>query len=66
MTSSRRPFPDRSGPNGPIVLARNPRRPQLSEYGAPPAEAPLPGRLLVALSRLHRAETRTPKAPGKE
>ncbi|WP_336486423.1 hypothetical protein [Methylobacterium nigriterrae] len=55
----------RSGRNGPIVLtgkpkARRPARGREDVLGAGALEAPLPGRLLVLLSRLHRAETARP------
>jgi hypothetical protein len=42
---------------------RKPNRPEAG-FGPPLPEAPLPGRLLVALSRLHRAETAA-KPPEK-
>ena len=62
MTSSSRSKSNQSGPQGPIVLVRKPNRPE--GFGSPLTEAPLPGRLLVALSRLHRAETAA-KPPEK-
>ena len=48
----------RSGPRGPVVVndAAAPVRPRDRIFGGPAPEGPLPGHLLVLLSRLHRAE----------
>ncbi|MGU3666569.1 hypothetical protein ACLBX9_20465 [Methylobacterium sp. A49B] len=53
MTKSRR-----SGPRGPVVVndAALPARPRERVFGGPTPDGPLPGRILVLLSRLHRAE----------
>ena len=61
---SSRPLPGQTGPHGPIVLARNANRRRDARFGSPLPDSPLPGRLLVALSRLHRAETTPPHANG--
>jgi len=62
---SRRPLPGQSGPLGPIVLAQSAKARRDARYGAPLPESPLPGRLLVALSRLHRAEGTPSLAAGQ-
>ena len=48
----------RSGPRGPVVVkvASVPVRPRDRLFGGPAPDGPLPGHLLVLLSRLHRAE----------
>ena len=53
MTKSRR-----SGPRGPVVVngAAVPARPRERIFGGPAPDGPIPGPLLVLLSRLHRAE----------
>ncbi|MCJ2134354.1 hypothetical protein MKK69_09850 [Methylobacterium sp. J-026] len=58
MTKSRR-----SGPRGPVVVneASGPSRPRDRLFGAPTPDGPLPGHLLVLLSRLHRAEAAPPE-----
>lgn len=50
--------PRRSGPKGPLVVKTIPVLPGPRErvFGGPAPDGPLPGRLLVLLSRLHRAE----------
>lgn len=58
----------RSARRRPPIVVRQEPRPDRRRPGRPPIldagalEAPLPGPLLVLLSRLHRAETR----PGEE
>ncbi|WP_243930663.1 hypothetical protein [Methylobacterium sp. J-076] len=59
---SNRPLPGQPGPHGPIVLAPPSPRRRDAHFGAPLPDSPLPGRLLVALSRLHRAEDAPAKA----
>ncbi len=53
MTKSRR-----SGPRGPVVVNDTSvrSRPRERIFGGPAPDGPLPGHLLVLLSRLHRAE----------
>ncbi|MHB2208988.1 hypothetical protein [Methylobacterium sp. CM6257] len=53
MTKSRR-----YGPRGPVVVNDASVLPQPRDriFGGPAPDGPLPGRLLVLLSRLHRAE----------
>ncbi|MEE7447074.1 hypothetical protein MRF4_04165 [Methylobacterium radiotolerans] len=53
MTKSRR-----SGPRGPVVVNDTSVHPRPREriFGGPAPDGPLPGHLLVLLSRLHRAE----------
>jgi hypothetical protein len=48
----------RSGPRGPVVVNDGavPPPPRERLFGEPAPDGPLPGRLLVLLSRLHRAE----------
>jgi hypothetical protein len=48
----------RSGPRGPVVVNDTAAisRPRERVFGGPAPEGPLPGHLLVLLSRLHRAE----------
>ncbi|MCJ2138883.1 hypothetical protein [Methylobacterium sp. E-066] len=48
----------RSGPRGPVVVNDGAVRPSPRErlFGGPAPDGPLPGRLLVLLSQLHRAE----------
>ena len=62
MTKSRR-----SGPKGPLVVRNIPVLPGPRErlFGGPAPDGPLPGRLLVLLSRLHRAEG-APQDPARE
>ena len=52
----------RSGPRGPVVVNDGAVLPPPRErlFGGPAPDGPLPGHLLVLLSRLHRAEA-TPK-----
>ncbi len=61
MTKSRR-----SGPRGPVVVneASGLSRPRERLFGGPTPEGPLPGHLLVLLSRLHRAEA-APSVPAE-
>lgn len=61
MTKSRR-----SGPRGPVVVNDTsvPSRPRERIFGGPAPDGPLPGHLLVLLSRLHRAEA-APKEAGE-
>ncbi|TXN05015.1 hypothetical protein FV242_05060 [Methylobacterium sp. WL64] len=53
MTKSRR-----SGPRGPAIVNDGavPPSPRERIFGGPAPDGPLPGHLLVLLSRLHRAE----------
>ncbi|MWV26192.1 hypothetical protein FVE89_30320 [Methylobacterium sp. 2A] len=64
MTKSRR-----SGPRGPVVVNETsaPARPRERLFGGPTPDGPLPGHLLVLLSRLHRAENapKTPRDPTR-
>ncbi|WP_243920509.1 hypothetical protein [Methylobacterium sp. E-065] len=56
----------RSGRFGPVVVTEPsaPARPPRERlFGGPTPDGPLPGHLLVLLSRLHRAEN-APKEPG--
>jgi hypothetical protein len=48
----------RSGSRGPVVVNDTsvPSRPRERIFGGPAPDGPLPGHLLVLLSRLHRAE----------
>lgn len=54
----------RSGPRGPVVVNETAGlgRPRDRLFGGPTPDGPLPGHLLVLLSRLHRAEN-APKEP---
>jgi len=60
---SSRPLSGQPGPHGPIVLAQAPARRTDAQFGPPLPDSPLPGRLLVALSRLHRAVDCLPTPP---
>ena len=55
----------RSGRRAPVVLSQKPaarrRRGRDSLLGAEALEAPLPGQLLILLSRLHRSERAGPQ-----
>jgi hypothetical protein len=48
----------RSGPRGPVVVTATSglSQPRERSFGGPAPDGPLPGHLLVLLSRLHRAE----------
>ncbi|WP_246689943.1 hypothetical protein [Methylobacterium sp. WL7] len=50
--------PRRSGPREPVIVNDGAVRPLPRErlFGGPAPDGPLPGHLLVLLSRLHRAE----------
>lgn len=60
---SSRPLSGQTGPHGPIVLAQTAKARRDARFGVPLPDSPLSGRLLVALSRLYRAED-TPSRRG--
>jgi hypothetical protein len=55
----------RSGPRGPVVVTGTAvqARPRERIFGGPAPDGPLPGHLLVLLSRLHRAEAEPKDGP---